>query len=632
MNHVIIGTAGHVDHGKSSLILALTDRDPDRLAEEKARGITIELGFTWLDLPDGARCGIIDVPGHEKFVSNMLAGAGGIDLALLVVAADEGVMPQTREHLGILSLLGIQRGVIAMTKVDLVDEEFAELVEDDIRDLVAGTFMENVPLVRTSAETGEGIEDLRRVLFDQIAQITRRREHLPFRLPVDRVFTLSGFGTIVTGTLIEGTIRTGDTVMIYPGEHEVRVRGIQIHEQEEALAEPGQRVALNLTGLKNIELSRGDTIAAPDSLRGSDRLDVELTALDDTRFPITNNMRVHFFHGAREMLGRVILLDRDVIEAGETAPAQIRAEETVYAKYGDHFVIRFFSPLETVGGGRIVDPLPIRRKRMRASNTRDFDVMAGNDPLERLALAIAHGAVHFEPLSTAFYRAGIAEKDARAMVDELVDRGTVIRLNDRIAIDRDALDAFAKQAVAILDRHHAKHPFEPGMRREEMRTRLLPRTDIQISDLVIDRLADADIIDVGQGLVSRRGFEVTLSEDQEKVVRQLESIFLSEGYSPPALEELRDTFGKRVQLDQLASLLIGRGTLVRLTPQILMHRDRVDQAWAVAREAIETEGSVTLADFRDRLRTTRKFAIALLEYFDKLKRTQLVDDARVFYN
>lgn len=261
MSHVIIGTAGHVDHGKSSLIVALTERDPDRLSEEKERGITIELGFTWLDLPDGTRTGIIDVPGHERFVSNMLAGAGGIDLALLVVAADEGVMPQTREHLGILSLLGIPRGVIAITKCDLADEDFIELVEEDVRDHVKNTFLENAPIIRTSSATGEGIRHLKDVLFSEIARVDSNKNHLPFRLPVDRVFSMGGFGTVVTGTLIEGTVRTGEQVEVYPGQKKARVRGIQVHETAVDVASHGQRVALNLAGLHKDDLDRGDTLA-----------------------------------------------------------------------------------------------------------------------------------------------------------------------------------------------------------------------------------------------------------------------------------------------------------------------------------------------------------------------------------
>ncbi|HZK28583.1 MAG TPA: selenocysteine-specific translation elongation factor [Clostridia bacterium] len=631
MSHVIIGTAGHVDHGKSSLILALTNRDPDRLAEEKARGITIELGFTWLDLPDGSRCGVIDVPGHERFVSNMLAGAGGIDLALLVVAADEGVMPQTREHLGILSLLGITKGVIAVTKCDLSDEEFVELVEEDIREHIRGTFLEDAPLIRTSTMTGEGIEELRDVLFDRISDISLDKDHLPFRLPVDRVFTLGGFGTIVTGTLIEGTIRTGDQAQVYPGDKIARVRGIQIHEISEERAEPGQRVALNLTGLRKTDLDRGNTLAEPGSLRPTLLIDTSLTALPDTRFPITNNMRVHLFHGAREILARVVLLDRDVLKAGDCAPAQLRLEEQAYAKYGDHFIIRFYSPLETVGGGMIIDPLPARRRRLRAINLDDFSIMADENKAARLALAISHASSTLAPLQTAYYRAGIAQTEAHPLLDALIDDGSVILLNERVAISRESLELLGQKASQLLEQFHRIRPFENGMRREELRTRLLPRAELQLSDLVIDRLRDRDVLDTHDGLASLRGYQVTLSAREEAAVLTLDSLFLESGFTPPALDEVTLKSEKGVNREQLMSMLINQGTLVRLTPQILMHKQCVEKAWEITRETIEKEGEITLAGFRDRLETTRKFAIALLEYFDKLKRTRLVDESRVFY-
>lgn len=631
MKHVIIGTAGHVDHGKSSLIMALTKRDPDRLAEEKERGITIELGFTWLDLPDGSRSGIIDVPGHERFVSNMLAGAGGIDLALLVVAADEGVMPQTREHLGILSLLGIPRGVIAVTKCDLADPDFIELVEEDIRDHVRGTFLEGAPMIRTSSTTGMGVEDLRQILFEQISLVTADKDHIPFRLPVDRVFSLGGFGTIVTGTLIEGKIQTGDPIQVYPSNKSARVRGIQIHETSVATAWPGQRVALNLSGIHKDDLNRGDTLAAVASLQGTRLLDVQLSALADTRFPISHNMRVHLFHGAREVLARVVLLDRDILEAGETGPAQLRPEEEIFVKYGDRFVIRFYSPLETVGGGMVVDPLASRRRRFREPNLEDFALMASEDPLQRLALAIAHGSPSLDPLDRAYYRAGIGEEAAKTLLDPLLAEGRVVALNDRVALSRDSLEALGHKASTLLERFHKTRPLEGGMRREELRTRLMPRAPLQLSDLVIDRLEAAGVLDVKEGLISRQGYEIVLSASQEAALAQLEALFLEAAYTPPGPEAIALQEGKEINRDQLLSLLINRGVLVRLTPQILMHRDKVEEAWLMVRQTIQADGSISLAAFRDKLEATRKFAIALLEYFDRQKRTRLTGDVRVFY-
>jgi selenocysteine-specific elongation factor len=630
MSHVIIGTAGHVDHGKSSLIYALTKRDPDRLAEEKERGITIELGFTWLEHPDGTRTGIIDVPGHERFVSNMLAGAGGIDLALLVVAADEGVMPQTREHLGILSLLGIKRGVIVVTKCDLVEEDFIDLVEEDVCDHVAGTFLEDAPMIRTSATTGEGIEELRQTLFDEVDRISTHRDHLPFRLPIDRVFILDGFGTIVTGTLIEGTIQTGDQVEIYPGNKKARVRSIQIHEQQETVAKSGQRVALGLAGLKKADLERGDVLAYPDSLMATTRIDVELTALQGTRFPVANNMRVHLFHGAREILARVILLDTDIVDPGSTVHAQLRLEEEAYVKYGDRFVIRFYSPLETIGGGVIVDPLPAKRRRRRPINEPEFRIMASEDKADRLALAILQGEHQLAPLTIACYRAGIKAEDREALIRQLIADETIVMLNDRVAIHRKTLKRLGEDATDILERFHRERSLESGMRREELRTRLLPRADIQLSDLVIDQLERAGYLTVTSGLVAKEGFKVTLSEVEKEIIEEIEALFAVAGFTPPSTDELFEKFNKRANTEQIVTLLLNKGTLVRLTPQILMPKNLVDEAWDVVRTTIEAEGQITLGDFRDKIKATRKFAIALLEFFDRQKKTKLVGDARVF--
>ncbi len=630
MSHVIIGTAGNVDHRKSSLIYALTKRDPDRLAEEKERGITIELGFTWLEHPDGTRTGIIDVPGHERFVSNMLAGAGGIDLALLVVAADEGVMPQTREHLGILSLLGIKRGVIVVTKCDLVEEDFIDLVEEDVRDHVAGSFLEDAPMIRTSATTGNGIEELRQTLFDEVERISTHRDHLPFRLPIDRVFILDGFGTIVTGTLIEGTIYTGDHVEVYPGDKKARVRSIQIHGQQETVAKSGQRVALGLAGLKKADLERGDVLAFPESLMATTRIDVELTALQGTRFPVANNMRVHLFHGAREILARVILLDTDIVDPGATVHAQLRLEEEAYVKYGDRFVIRFYSPLETIGGGVIVDPLPAKRRRRRPINEPEFRIMASENKAERLALAILQGEHQLAPITMACYRAGITAEDRNALIRQLISDETIVMLNDRVAIHRKTLERLGEDATDILERFHRERSLESGMRREELRTRLLPRADIQLSDLVIDQLERAGYLNIAAGLVAKAGFKVTLSDAEKEVIEEIEALFAVAGFTPPGTDELFEKFNKRANAEQIITLLLNKGTLVRLTPQILMSKQLVDEAWNVVRTTIESEGQITLGDFRDKIKATRKFAIALLEFFDRQKKTKLVGDARVF--
>ena len=363
MKHVIIGTAGHVDHGKTLLVKALTGIDTDRLVEEKKRGITIELGFAHLDFDDGTQAGIVDVPGHEKFIKNMLAGAGGIDLAMLVVAADEGFMPQTVEHLGILSLLGIQEGLVVITKADMVDPEWVEMVKDDVAAQVEGTFLEGKPIMTCSAYTGQGIPELREALKQLVHKAAEKNLRTPFRLPIDRVFSVDGFGTVVTGTLIEGSVSEGDMAEILPTGVEARVRNLQVHGKDVETAFAGQRVAVNLAGVRKADLTRGDTIAKPGSVKTSLMLDVRLQDLKNSQRTILNNSQVHLYHGSTVRLAKVVLLDRDALQPGESCYAQLRLSKALAARQGDRFVLRFYSPLETIGGGVILDEHPYRHKR-----------------------------------------------------------------------------------------------------------------------------------------------------------------------------------------------------------------------------------------------------------------------------
>ncbi|NLC39581.1 MAG: selenocysteine-specific translation elongation factor [Clostridiaceae bacterium] len=626
-NNVIIGTAGHVDHGKTSLINALTHIETDRLREEKSRGITIELGFAYLDLPDGRRAGIIDVPGHERFVSNMLAGAGGIDIALLVVAADEGVMPQTLEHLGILQLLGIKQGVIALTKIDLVDEEWLELAEEDLREHIAGTFLEDAPIFHVSSNTGAGITELRQALIEAVNYADNKKISVPFRLPIDRVFTLSGIGTVVTGTLIEGRLSTGDEVELYPQEETVRVRSVQVHDDAVETAQAGQRVAVNLSGTKKDEIERGDILAERGSLYPTYILDVDMRSLKHSRFQIENGMRVHLYHASRELLARVILLDRDLIEKGDIAPAQLRLEEQTYIKQGDHFVVRFYSPLETIGGGLVLDPLANKRKRY--DNLDDFEVMRTGDAAARLDLALKNSGLRFKTLNEIYFRAGIDTAAGREYLQELIGRGRALQLNDQTALHISAMEALAAKCSEILGKFHQDLPLEQGMKRESLRTRLLARAPIQLSDRIIDELVNLGYIEDRSGDIALKNHSADLSPREQQLIDELSARFEAEAFSPSATDELIAEYSKKDKLDQILSRMVNDGILIRLTDQILMHHTIVEKACAQVKKDIGERGSVTLADFRDEIGTTRKFAIAILEYFDRMKLTKLSGDARI---
>ena len=626
-NNVIIGTAGHVDHGKTSLISALTEIDTDRLREEKERGITIELGFAYLDLPDGKRAGIIDVPGHERFVSNMLAGAGGIDIALLVVAADEGVMPQTLEHLGILHLLGIKQGLIALTKIDLVDQEWLELAEEDLREQIAGTFLENADIFHVSSRSGQGVAELRQALIAAVTSADEKKLSVPFRLPIDRVFTLSGIGTVVTGTLIEGKLATGDDVELYPQEEKVRVRSVQVHDEAVPEAQAGQRVAVNLSGTKKDEVERGNILAASGSLYPSYILDVDLRALRHSRFQIENGMRVHLYHASRELLGRVVLLDRDLLEKGESTFAQLRLEEQTYIKYGDHFVIRFYSPVETIGGGIVLDPMANKRKRY--SQMDDFDIMRSEDATERLNLLLKNSALRFTPLNELYYRAGILSADGQRHLETLVQRSEALQLNEQTALHISAMEVLAQKCSDILHDFHQRLPLERGVKRESLRTQLLPRAQLQVSDRVIDELVNLEYIEDRGGLIALRNHSAALSPEEEELIAELSSRYQTEGFSPTATDDLIAEYDKKYKLDQILSRMLSDGILIRLTEQILMHHEYVEKAYEQVRKDVDERGSVALSDFRDEIETTRKYAIAILEYFDRMKFTQLSGDVRV---
>ena len=631
MCHVVIGTSGHIDHGKSALVRALTSHDPDRLKEEKERGITIDLGFSWLELPDGTKSGIVDVPGHERFISNMLAGAGSVDLALLAVAADEGVMPQTIEHIGILHLLGIRHGVIALTRCDLADDELKILAEEDVRAHTRGTFLEDAPIVQTSSVTGEGIEALRETLFEVIRRVRASyisRVHLPFRLPVDRVFTMEGFGTVVTGTVTEGTLHTGDKIALYPGEKPLRVRTIEVHDQQVEKAEAGQRAALNLPGIQKNKLSRGTILAESGSIFASDKLDVTLHAMRGAHFLIKNNLRVHVFLHTESALGRIVLLNRDRLEAGEQAPAQVRLETPLHARYGDHFIVRFYSPVETIGGGRVIDPIPPRRKRHHPDNERTFAAMNRDDPNARLFEVIVQHRDTFVDLKQAYYPTGIEPQDKTRLLETLTVTGKLVTLDEETVISDWQLAAIGEEAQTLLEQFYEDQPLELGMRREELRTRLLPKASIRRSDQVIAKLIDRATLVEQNGRIALPGRRIELGQDDVRELKEIEAFFMKSAYTPPATDSWLKENSNSQETWQRVNYLLRQGTLVLLTPQMIMHRDMVDRALTLALNMIEREGSLTLANFRTQLGTTRRYAVALLEYFDKIKATQMKGDVR----
>lgn len=626
--NIIIGTAGHVDHGKTQLVKALTGIDTDRLQEEKKRGITIDLGFAYLDLPSGEKAGIVDVPGHERFIKNMLAGAGGIDLALLVVAADDGVMPQTREHLGILSLLGIQNGAIVITKADLADEEWIELVAEDIKKLAEGTFLQNAPVAVVSAHTGQGIDALRQLIFELIRQPENNTTR-PFRLPVDRVFTVEGFGTVVTGTLIEGAMNEGDTVQLYPSGLASRVRNLQVHGSTVQTAWAGQRVAVNLAGLKKDEVARGDILAPPDSMQNTRMVDVKLTVLKDSARVLKNGSRLHFYHGSGEALCKLVLLGQNTLAAGSQGYAQLRFTQEIAAKKDDRFVLRFYSPLETVGGGVVLDANPQKHRRSDKRVLEALKVREAGSVADTLLQAIADGSPRFLTLPEVQKQLGLDDATFKAELEALIEQGSVIRLSTRTAIAADYRDTLGRQLQKLLRDYHTANPLQAGMRRDELRGKLLPGRENALADKVL-ALYEAQGLTVANGQkVALAGFEIQFSPVDKALYDQMAQLFLDAAFAPPTVEEAYALAKDKAAAKRVFDALVDGGVVVMAAQQMPFHARVVADAWQKLVDFVAQKGEITLAEFRDLTGTSRKYALPLLEHFDAKGQTKKVGDARV---
>jgi selenocysteine-specific elongation factor len=609
-----IGTAGHVDHGKSVLVEALTGIDPDRLREEKERGMTIDLGFAWLTLPSGREVSIVDVPGHERFIRNMLAGAGGIDLALLVVAADEGVMPQTREHLAILDLLGVARGVIVITKRDLVEEGFLDLVAADVRKVVEDTTLADAPLVAVSARTGDGLDELRRVLDAQLAETAPKRDIGRPRLPVDRSFTIAGFGTVVTGTLIDGALEVGQEIEIVPGDRRARIRGLQHHNEPVERALPGRRTAVNLAGVAKEDVRRGQMLALPGALVPTNAIDVRLRAVASLRRPLRHEAELTLHTGAAEAPARLLLLDREELAAGEEGWAQLRLAEPVAVVKGDRFVLR--TPNDTVGGGVIVDAHAKRHRRFHAPTLDALQTLASGSPADVLLAALRR----VEPASTAAVarEAGVSEDEARRAIDELLRDGRVVALDEALLISADGWSVLTDRARAAFDAFHREHPLRRGMAKEELRSRL--RLDERVFDAVLARwAADGALLDDGT-LVALPGREVALSPAQQQEMDAYVAELAATPYAPAT---------DRPIARELLSYLEEAGRVVAVGDGVVFTAEAYREMVERVSEHVRGEGSITLAQARDLFGTTRKYAQALLEHLDRERVTRRVGDARV---
>jgi len=627
----VIGTAGHVDHGKSTLIQALTGIDPDRLQEEKERGMTIDLGFAWLTLPSGDEVSIVDVPGHERFIHNMLAGVGGIDIALLVVAADEGVMPQTREHVAILDLLGISQAVVALTKRDLVDDEWLELVVADVEEFLGRTSLAGARIVPCSAKTRSGLDVLLEVMQELLARERSRPNTGRPRLPIDRVFTVAGFGTVVTGTLIDGELRVGQDVEVQPGGLHARVRGLQSHKKKLEMVPAGTRTAVNLGGVAVEDLRRGQVLSAPHSLRPTRAVDAQLRLIADAR-PIRHNTEVSFHTGAAETLARISLLDRDELQPGQEAWVQLRLQDEVALVRGDLFILRLPSPSMTVGGGRVVEPHARRHRRRQAAVVQQLAVLARGTPDEILLEQLrSREPTDVESLTR---RSGLPAAVARAALVQLVQQQSALVLDHAnghldgrsYVVSAVGWQALTERVSALLDGFHRGYPLRRGLPKEELRTRL--GADPRLFVRVLERLKAQGTATEDGPFVRLSTHSVTFTPEQERQAAQVLDVLREAGIAPPDREDLQTSL--RVS-PELLDALVARGVLVEVAAGLLYDAETLSAIVARIRGDIERNGPRTVAQIRDLLDASRKYVLAIVGYTDEHKITRRVGDNRVLY-
>ena len=633
MHNVIVGTAGHVDHGKTCLIKALTGAETDRLKEEKKRGITIELGFAEMPNSTGRHIGIIDVPGHERFVRNMLAGIGGIDLVLLVVAADEGVMPQTVEHFEILKMLEIKRGIVVITKADLAEPDWLELVKEDVKATVSGTFLEKAPIIAVSSYTGENIEQLRALILEQAENTAGRREdHSLLRIPVDRVFTMEGFGTVITGTLLEGAVSVGNEVQIYPGDRTAKVRNLQVHGEMVETALAGQRTAVNLVNVKKDEIKRGDVIAAKDSLMQTMMLDVKIRMFADAKRTLINGSRLHLYYGSAETLCKAVLLDSETLESGGTGYAQLRMEEQIAVRKGDRFIIRFYSPVETIGGGVILDANPVKHRRFRIEVLEALAVKEKGEEdavLEQILRESGSSLPTFRDLAV---KIGRTTEEVSKEVGELTSEGKAVYLSDDTYIHSDYAKRIEETARQILAEYHGKNPISAGMQKGEFRKRLADRLylrDVKAADRLLRFLFNSHKLkDLGNSTALPE-HSVEYKPEHLDILERLEKRYMDAGFEIPELDECIGGEKDKGLAEQIVEAMAESGRLKKLTYQYYMHISHFDEAMKRFYEHMDKHGKITLAEYRDLLNTSRKYAVLILEYLDEQKITAMTGDARV---
>jgi selenocysteine-specific elongation factor len=627
---IIVGTAGHIDHGKSTLIEALTGTHPDRLEEEKRRGITIDLGFAFLE-EGGVRFGFVDVPGHERFVKNMLAGTSGIDLVLLVIAADEAIKPQTREHFDICRLLGVKRGVIVVTKLDLVERDHAELVRMELEEFVKGSFLEGAPILAVSAKTGEGLAELKKVLLDEAVKIREKQTDRYFRLPIDRSFPVKGFGTVVTGTLISGQIAVADEIELLPEKQALRVRGLQTGGKTVSRAHAGQRTAVNLAGIEHTAIQRGMVIASPGRFARTRRIDARLQLLASAPV-LKNRARVHFHAGTAESVAAVLLHDKPELLPGESAFVQLRLLDEVVIVRGDRFIVRQFSPVITIGGGEVLDPLAKRPTKKDQGRVQFLETLERGTNEQVLRAMVERNILGLE-MEEIVARMGWLEPEVRAAAKSLAGTGAirVVSAEPLLLIAEPVFQDVTKKLLARVESFHKQNPLVPGIAREDLRVTVGRRVRTETFRTALEELAKQNKLVLQGELVKKPGSEITLTPEEARAKEQIEQAFSKAGLTVPSVKEVLANLAiESRRAEKLLQILLREKVLVRVSPELIFHRDALARLSQLLQRYKKAQGErIGVPTFKELTGITRKYAIPLLEYLDRQRLTRRAGDERV---
>jgi len=627
--HYVIGTAGHIDHGKTAMVKQLTGTDTDWLKEEKERGMTIDLGFAFL----GDDITIIDVPGHEKFIRNMVAGVSTIDLVLLVIAADDGVMPQTREHLDILKLLQIKHGIVVITKIDLVEPEWVELVIDDVKDLVKGTFLEAAPIVPISNETGQGIDALRQHIYDRLVHAEDRQDRGIFRLPIDRVFTMKGFGTVVAGTVLSGSLTPDQSVELLPRGQKLRVRGLQIHEQNVKRVKIGDRAAVNLAGIEKEAIKRGDVLAATGAFRPTRFFDAKFYLLESASKDLKHGTRIRLNIGTSEVIGRVSILDKEEIKPGESAYIQFRLEKPVVPDVGDRYVVRTYSPVYTIGGGMVLDIHPPRHKRFSSEVLDKIATLESGDPEKIVEQFLRSNKYHRITLAQIAQQASLAADQVEQVIRKLQDQKQCYRYSEKgqdYFIHYSYYAELKEKVIQALEEFHQKNPTRLGVSRTDLKVLINLPADVLLFNKTLDELLEAGKVQISGNRIALAAHQLQVTERQQKLMDRIANIFFDRGFTTPGMVQIAEQIGiKEKEVNEILQILLETGVLIKAEEGILFHKDRVDEARRLIQSHFDQEYQLTVADFREMIASSRKYAVPLLNYFDSIGLTIRQHDVRV---